>query len=487
MRLTLKITIALLLAVALMFSIYSWQTIQRERVQIKANLSREALQVGKVLRQMTSEVWESRGELAALIFINRSGRLDGGQRARWVWLEGETVERFRPLKDPKLEAAQQGKTVTLLAETDEGKDYLFTYLPLRPPGGRLGAIEVSESLDEMHGYVRESMRRSAFMLAAAVAFSLLLISVIGSFWVDRPVKKLTAHAERIAKGDFSGQVASDSNDEFGLLAGALEKMRGQLANARSADQERLDALEKLRHTERLATLGKLSAGMAHELGTPLNVIAGRAKLLSREGIEAEDVQRNARIIGDQAERMTLIMRQLLDFARRGALRKQPLELGQLAATVISLVHPAAEKQGAELRLKDLLPGARVEADAGQLQQVLVNLAMNGIQAMPDGGNLSISIARPQGVVPPPDVDVEDNGPWLSLSISDQGSGISDEHLQQLFDPFFTTKEIGQGTGLGLSIAWGIARDHDGWIQADSHLGEGSCFTLYLPEYLGEEA
>jgi len=480
MRLTLKIAIALLLTVALLFAIYSWQTIQRERVQIKANLSHEARQVGIVLRQMTVEIWQGRGERAAMNFLNRNGRLDGGQRVRWVWLEGETAERFRPLQDEKLQATQQGKTVTLLAETDAGKDYLFTYLPLRTPGGRLGAVEVSESLDQMHGYVRESMRRSAFMIATAVACSLLLITVIGSIWVDRPVKKLAAHAERIADGDFSGPVESDSRDEFGLLAGALEKMRGQLASARSADQERLDALEKLRHTERLATLGRLSAGMAHELGTPLNVIAGRAKLLGRDGIAAEDVKRNAGIIGEQAERMTLIMRQLLDFARRGELRKQPLELSQLANTVIGLIHPAAEKQGVRVHLEEQAPGVRVPADAGQLQQVLVNLSMNSIQAMPNGGNLTLHIDRAPNVVPP--AEVEHPGPWTRLDVIDEGSGISEEHLQQLFDPFFTTKEIGQGTGLGLSIAWGIARDHDGWIGVESRSGEGSRFTLYLPEY-----
>ncbi|ORJ62184.1 sensor histidine kinase [Geothermobacter hydrogeniphilus] len=485
MRLTLKIAVALLLTVALLFAIYSWQTVKRERVQIKANLSREARQVGIVLRQMTAEIWQTRGERGAMIFLKRNRRLEGGQRVRWVWLEGETSDRFTPLQDPKLEATHQGEIVTLLAETDEGKDYLFTYLPLVTPGGRLGAVEVSESLAEMHGYVRESMRRSAFMLATAVACSLLLITVIGSIWVDRPVKKLAAHAERIADGDFSGPVESDSRDEFGLLAGALEKMRGQLASARTADQARLDALEKLRHTERLATLGRLSAGMAHELGTPLNVIAGRAKLLSRDGLTAEEVQRNARIIGDQAQRMTLIMRQLLDFARRGELRKHPLELSGLATTVINLVHPAAEKQGVELQLDIRQPDVRAAADAGQLQQVLINLSMNGIQAMPEGGVLVLRVDRPREVSPPAEVDHP--GPWVSLAVSDQGTGIDEKNLQQLFDPFFTTKEIGQGTGLGLSIAWGIARDHGGWIGVESTLGKGSCFTLYLPEYQEQEA
>jgi signal transduction histidine kinase len=478
MRLTIKIAFALVLTLALFFSIHSWQLVQRERVQIKASLSREARMIAETLQTIVNDVWQQQGEDAALTFLSKAGNLGRGLHARWVWLEGETIARYAPLEDPKLDAAVDGEIITLLAETHDGKDYLFTYMPIRTLDNRLGGIEVSESLADMQGYVSESMRRSAFMLSAAVACSLLLIAMLGSFWVDRPVKRLAAEADRIASGDFSESAREFGQDEFGELAGALDRMRGQLANARDADQIRLETLEKLRHTERLATLGRLSAGMAHELGTPLNVIAGRAKMLGRSDAD-DEIKRSAGIIGEQAERMTGIMQQLLNFARRSPPRMAPLQLEQLVKTVSELLLPAAHSQGIELTWANRNPGTRVSADAAQLQQVLVNLAMNAIHAMPTGGDLVFDIFEPGPVEPP--TEIETGGVWIALAVRDTGSGIDPEHLEHLFDPFFSTKQVGEGTGLGLSIAWGIAREHGGWIGVESQPGDGSCFTLYLPE------
>ncbi|TYO99334.1 signal transduction histidine kinase [Geothermobacter ehrlichii] len=477
MRLTIKIAFALVLTLAIFFSIHSWQSVQRERVQIKASLSREARLVARTLAKMVDEIMERQGTEAALQFLRRASNLGRNLLVRWVWLGPGVDERNAPIDDEKLADAKVGEPVTILAETHAGEDYLFTYIPLATPEGRMGAIEVSESLEEMRGYVSESMRRSAFMLSAGIACSLLLITVIGSIWVDRPVKRLAAEADRIASGDFSSPLKGFGQDEFGELALALDRMRDQLASARNAEQLRLEALEKLRHTERLATLGRLSAGMAHELGTPLNVIAGRAKMLAAMA-DNEEVRRSAVIIGEQAERMTAIMRQLLNFARRNPPKKTPLNLDNLAAAVCELLRPTAEKQGITLYQSCDHPTPRVSADAGQLQQVLVNLAMNGIQAMPRGGNLTFRVFDP-GEVNPPE-EVAPAAGWVALSICDTGTGIEPDHLDHIFDPFFSTKDVGEGTGLGLSIAWGIARDHGGWIGVESTPGEGSCFTLYLP-------
>lgn len=477
MRLTIKIAFALVLTLAIFFSIHSWQSIQRERVQIKASLSREARLVARTLAKMVDEIMAHQGTEAALKFLRRAGNLGRNLMVRWVWLDAAADKRTTPLDDERLANAKVGEPVTILAETESGEDYLFTYMPLSTPEGRMGAIEVTESLEEMRGYVSENMRRSAFTLSAGIACSLLLITVIGSFWVDRPVKRLAAEADRIASGDFSGPLQGFGQDEFGELALALDRMRDQLASARNAEQLRFEALEKLRHTERLATLGRLSAGMAHELGTPLNVIAGRAKMLAAAA-DSEEIRRSAAIIGEQAERMTAIMRQLLNFARRSPPRKAPLNLDSLAAMVGELLQPTAEKQKVSLQHICEHPDPGVNADAGQLQQVLVNLAMNGIQAMPQGGTLTFRVFDP-GEVNPPE-EVEPAADWIALSIRDTGTGIEPDHLDHLFDPFFSTKDVGEGTGLGLSIAWGIARDHGGWIGVESTPGEGSCFTLYLP-------
>jgi len=480
MRLTLKIVIAILLGVTLLITLHSYQSVEREKNLLKSTLSRESRQVGMVLRSMLVDIWRLEGERTALSFLQRTDALNNDLQIRWVWLDQLPPSSLAPrVINSKLGEARQGKIQSLLAEAEDGRDFLFTYVPLKVGDERPGAIEIGESLVDLHGYVSETMRRSALLLAAIVICSLLLMFVVGSFWVSRPVKRLAEQADRIAAGDFSAGVDLRGSDEISSLAAAIDRMRDQLATARDADKARLESLEKLRHTERLATIGRLSAGMAHELGTPLNVIAGRAKLISGGGLPAEEVGRSARIIGEQAERMTGLMRQLLDFARRGTPRKQPVELAGVIGSVSEMLLPTAQKQKVQLSFRAPTPSPQVVADSNQLQQVLINLVMNGIQAMPDGGELAIELSdeaclnpeAPEGTAP---------RRCAVIAVRDRGVGIAEAHLAHLFDPFFTTKEVGQGSGLGLAIAYGIVKEHDGWIVVESEPGHGSCFRVHLP-------
>lgn len=480
MRLTLKIALAILFGVGLMLSLHSYQSVQREKELLKENLSREARQVGQVLRIMVAEIWQGKGERAARAFLSRSNAANDQMQIHWVWMDLAAPELLAPsIQDEKLQATEKGETVTIMAETGSGEDFLFTYIPMRAQNGRVGAIEIIESLKDLHGYIRESMRRSATLMAAIVASSLLVIIAIGSFWVSEPVRRLAEQADRIAAGDFSPSLNLRGNDDFATLSTAIDRMRSQLAAAREADQARLEALEKLRHTERLATLGRLSAGMAHEIGTPLNVISGRAKLITSGQLVETDVAKSARIIGEQADRMTSLMRQLLDFARRGSPQKQAVDLQQLVNYVVNLLQPTAEQHQVALISQDAQERTKALADNNQLQQVLLNLTMNGIQAMPDGGTLDLSVEQ-TGPLTHPDKPAEKPVPYALITVRDSGDGISEEHLPHLFDPFFTTKEVGEGSGLGLSIAYGIIQEHDGWIAVSSELGKGSSFSVFLP-------
>lgn len=484
MRLTVKITLAVLLGMALVFSIFSYYSIQRERVQLKKSLSREARHLGESLRVMVTEIWQQRGEKEAIAFLRRANEVHGETLVRWVWVDEDVAAKYLPrVPIDKLDDLFEEETVALLAASEEGRDFLLTYLPMLIDGDRIGAIELSESMNEMHDYVEESLRRSALVVAAMVITSLLLMGVLGSLWVQRPMRRLRAQAERIGSGDFSTILNLSGSDELAELGVTIERMRGQLAEAREAEQaanrEKYEALEKLRHTERLATLGKLSAGMAHELGTPLNVISGRAKLIYSAGLSAEDISRSAGIIGEQAERMTGIMRQLLSFARRGEARKQQVDLNSVLRSVLPLLEPSAKEKNVTLQLDETAQPLIVSADPGQLQQVLLNLALNGIQAMSDGGSLELqAVAGATVKVPENIIDTQKH--WCFMQVRDQGIGIAAEDLTHIFDPFFTTKDVGQGTGLGLSIAYGIMEEHGGWIDVSSTSDEGTCFKAYLP-------
>ena len=238
-------------------------------------------------------------------------------------------------------------------------------------------------------------------------------------------------------------------------------------------------LEQLRHRDRLATVGKLASGLAHELGTPLNVVAGRAQLIATTpGLDGETVA-SARIIDEQSRRMTGIIRQLLDFARRRGPSTERIDLVELARRTLHLLGPLAQKRRIELDL-EVTPGGPIaaEVDHAQLQQALTNLVMNGVQAMDEGGRLVVEVGAAR--VHPPE---EHGGPedeYAFLRVIDGGCGIAPDHVAQIFEPFFTTKPVGEGTGLGLSIAYGIVRDHGGWIGVQSEPGRGSRIAMYVP-------
>jgi signal transduction histidine kinase len=254
------------------------------------------------------------------------------------------------------------------------------------------------------------------------------------------------------------------------------------ANERAARETtaRMAALEQLRHADRLATVGKLAAGIAHELGAPLQVISGRARMLCEGEVSAAEVAQNARIVIEQSDRITRIVRQLLDFARRRSAEKSRTDLCGVARRTLSLLEPLADKRGVSLSLAAGEGPVEADADAGQIQQALINLVVNGIQSMKSGGRVWVTVLR-ERVVPPSDV----GGPealHACIEVKDEGEGMPPEVIAQLFEPFFTTKDVGEGTGLGLPVAYGIVREHEGFITVESEVGKGSRFRVYLPAW-----
>jgi len=302
--------------------------------------------------------------------------------------------------------------------------------------------------------------------------------------VGRPVAALVDKARRIGGGDFSGPLQLRTRDELSQLATEMNSMAAALeAAARKVAQEsaaRLRALEQLRHADRLTTAGKLAAGLAHELGTPLNVVAGRAKMIATGEIESpEEGSESARIIVDQAERMARIVRQLLDFARRGVSEKRSADLGALVRQTCSLLEALGTKRDVSIRYHEPTPSVRAHVDAAQIQQAFTNLLVNAIHASQRGSHVDITVSSVD--VAPEGGPHEGQGPWAVIEVLDQGAGISVEQLPEIFDPFFTTKPVGEGTGLGLSVAHGIAQEHGGWIDVESEPTRGSRFRIFLPQ------
>jgi signal transduction histidine kinase len=257
-----------------------------------------------------------------------------------------------------------------------------------------------------------------------------------------------------------------------------EALKEARTRAEAEAEKRLAALEQLRHADRLRTVGTLASGIAHELGTPLNVIAMRAKMIATGEVPAAEAPESARIIMSQTDRVTKIVRQLLDFARRRVPKRTRTDLSELAERTKLLLAPLAKKAQVEIGVTAATTVA-LELDGAQVEQALTNLVINGIHAMPKGGTLSIDVRQETASSPAPDAPAER---CAVIEVRDTGVGISEENLDRIFEPFFTTKAVGEGTGLGLSVTHGIVEDHGGWMRAESTVGKGTRFTVYLPAH-----
>lgn len=223
--------------------------------------------------------------------------------------------------------------------------------------------------------------------------------------------------------------------------------------------------EQLRKTERLAELGTLASGMAHEIGTPMNVILGRAELLMRKTPD-ETAKRGLQTIVTQVERITKIMNQLLSFARKRPVERRPIDLSIVIKDILEVFQERMKSLNIQTQININPPVPEVFADPDQMSQVLLNLILNACQAMPDGGTIRIGL--------------QSRFPNLELTIADSGDGIPRENVSRLFDPFFTTKPVGEGTGLGLTVVHGIIQEHEGSITVDSEPGKGATFHIFLP-------
>jgi two-component system NtrC family sensor kinase len=355
----------------------------------------------------------------------------------------------------------------------------------------LGVVDISISLKEADHAVRA-------LTLNMLGISLLAVLLVGGFvsvasrkFVLTPVAAMMEATARMGKGDLKARVEVHSHDELGLLATSVNEMAASLFTARLERQKLLASLEKqvdertaelrkaqaqLVQTEKLASLGKLAASIAHEINNPLAGILTFSKTLIRtleEGPLSEKVQatcvRHLKLIQRETERCTVIVRNLLDFARQRPLDLKEMDVYAPLEEALSLTANKLGLQGVEIR-RDLAPSAIVTADFGQLRQAYLNVILNACDVMPKGGVLDIS-SKKTGAG-----DVE-------IVITDTGPGIPPEILSKVFDPFFTTKE--KGTGLGLSVVYGIMEKHGGTLRAESEPGKGTRMIFRLPLFKGK--
>lgn len=488
MKLTLKFGLAFLIGLSAVIAVYAWATLRRETDQFWADMRRDNLLTGRAMAAAIQQLRaKSEHEEAAVDqLLRRASAVETPVRVSWLPFDALAETPLRDVLDSSQrdELSHGGEVVVVTSARGKVAGELLTFVPIVESQG---AVEVAEPLTEVNRYTRETLDRLAAMSGAVIVVCGALFALIGTRLVGRPVGQLIEGFRHVAAGDLAHRPKVAQHDELGVLAREFGDLCNALAEAhRRANEEsakRLEALEQLRHADRLRTVGQLTAGVAHELGTPLNVVWARASMIARgESIGAE-ARSCAAIIEDQSQRMTRMIRKLLEFTRPRTPQKTRANLQQVLRQTVEVLAAEARKRNVSIVIRPPEGAVDADVDAGQLQQVLSNLLLNAIQAMPSGGTATVGV-RTEHVRPPADVGGEPDD-YFCLFVQDQGVGISATDLSRIFEPFFTTKDVGEGTGLGLSISRGIILEHGGWIGVASRPGEGARFSVYLPR--GEHA
>ncbi len=400
---------------------------------------------------------------------------------------------------------------------------LILYSPLWIHGKIGGGIQIEISIGDVMDYLLKSQR----MILVSLILDGIILIVFGSILLSRvlvkPVKDLVRLTQKISEGDFSQTIEGASKNEIGQLISSFNRMIERLRE----DQESIDnylkslelankklkqAQEELIRTEKLASIGRFAAGVAHEVGNPLGAILGYTSILEKDGIDREEAKDYLNRIEKEIERINRIVRELLDFARPSKFEIKDIEVNKVVENTLSLLSHQKNFKNIKTQL-ELQPDLPViKGDESQLSQVFINIILNAIDAMPMGGNLMIKTENlvvgnyfgsgfqqlypPRRKGDPTESDYSrlrktdpfsalltkysKGDPLVKIRISDTGIGIEEENLEKIFDPFFSTKEPDKGTGLGLSISLRIIESMGGKISVESEVGKGSTFEIYFP-------
>jgi two-component system NtrC family sensor kinase len=345
--------------------------------------------------------------------------------------------------------------------------YITAYSPIETISGRRAGMLYVGVLEEKYADIRRQLLTTYILLTAAVMLAASALGAVIAGRITSPIQRLIKASRQVSEGNLTPDIGPTEKGEIGLLQNTFKEMVA-FVGRRHADSE-----ARILHSQRQASVGRLAAGVAHEINNPLTGVLTYTHMLLRRSELAEDVRADLQIIAEATERVRKIVKGLLDFSRQTKLDPEPTDVNRLAASAIALVENQALMKGVAIKLN---PGENLPelvADRSQVQGVLINMMINALDATPPGGAIRVFTA--------PGVSGQPAGRrGVEITIADTGSGIAPENLDRIFDPFFTTKPVGQGTGLGLAVSLGIVQRHGGHIRVQSEPGKGTRFFIWLP-------
>jgi signal transduction histidine kinase len=389
------------------------------------------------------------------------------------------------------EAATTGISVTQFSGTTWGvvwlaKSDLTVSSPLLAEGRVMGGITITSSLVPIYHNLRSSQGLTLLYILLDSVILVMVGMILLSRIVVNPIHKLLKMTEEYKEGEMLPSVGDASRNEIGELSRALSAMlrrlgenkrelQAHIASLEKANKELQQAQDEIIKSEKLASVGRLSAGIAHEIGNPIGIILGYLDLLNSDDIKENERQDYLNRVECEVTRVKRIIRQLLDFSRPSSGVSEQTHVHERIMSTMNILGPQPMMEGVETEARFQAQEDRVLADPNQLQQVFLNVIMNAADALTQRDAALIAEAEKKILVKTLNTDGS-----IQIWFSDTGPGIRAEELTRIFDPFYTTKEPGKGTGLGLSVCYRIVEGLGGTIRAESTLGKGTSIIITLP-------
>lgn len=518
--LKLKVSLYLTIVLSVAMILFIMLIVQRQRANMLNEVSRHVTQVSEVITKSTRYAMlvnqpefvdkiildvGNQKDIEKVRVLNKEGRIIHSNNPKEV---GRSIDRQAEAcvvchqAEKPLERIPDSKRWRIF-ETPEGRLLLGSMEVIRNepscssaachyhPESQsvLGVLDITHSLDEIK---RTMLMQMIGIVVISLSFILVVSISVGAL-LNRLIyvrlEDLESGAKKLSSGDLDHRIPVRDNDEFGRMAGSFNLMTVALQKSRDELQEWVQTLEQkvekrtqelrvaeaeVAHGEKLASIGVLSAGIAHELNNPLTGVLTFTSLLRKKMPEGSQDAEDLDLIIHETKRCASIIRRLLDFGREKVPEKKFANINLLIENTVCLVERPASLQQIEISMdldSDLPP---VWIDADLIKQVIMNMLINAQQAIEGKGSVTIQTrcytGKPGG----------ESEPMVEIEIIDTGCGIPEANLQRIFDPFFTSKEVGKGTGLGLSVSFGIIRAHGGSIKVESIVGDGTTFRIQLP-------
>ena len=474
-----RLVLVLLLAMAPVVAIYTYWSAQWSSRSYIADLKRETRATTRALAPVVAG-YIQRGQWSQVHEMLQRMSTDGTDGAV-LQRNGELWYAVSELPRGLIAEAARGATGPdgFDFERSIGASYWFCRIVPLKSDQLLGYLLVAQDWTDIDEDVRQRMLPPVGAALLVTALIAALIPILVSRYVSQPLAELSRRVLRFSGGDEVGKTSA--HDEVELLSEEFQRLDQRLTKAHEDLLERhryeLELDRRLQRADRLATIGTLASGLAHEIGTPMAVIRTRAELLLERIASDARTREGLEIILSQIGRVSRIVQMLLDYARSREPVRARHDVRTIIEHVMKLVETEAQRRGVRIVVEPTGRPLTVECEAEQLQQVFINLAINALDAMAtNGGTLRVS----------GEVEQKDHhGPILKLTFEDNGPGVPPQFHDHLFDPFFTTKPPGKGTGMGLSVSQAIIHDHNGDISFDSRPG-GARFYVRLPLALAND-